>query len=412
MPAHPAPVDTMTNEKNGRTFTATLHAFAISAVTVLALGAASAQQRVVAATPAPAAGQPAFVQVIEREVPAIMQEARIQGVAVGLIVDGRLVYARGFGYADHAGKVPVTADTVFVAASLSKPIASWVTMRLAEQGRLQLDQPVADGVMPWPLAPSAFDHRQVTVRRLLSHSAGTTLGGYQGWLDFATLPTLEESLAGKTNGRGAVELFAPAGTKFQYSGGGYTLMQLAIERGTHQRYSDLARELVFQPLGMTHSSVAMTPQVLAGAAQGHGDDGNPVAMRYYVEQAPSTLTTTVHDFARWMIAGMDNTPGAHPLAPAALKQMYTPAQLSAPRAPDEALYGLGYFIERLGDGSTAVGHDGRNQAGFRAKFLMRPQSGDGIVFFSNSRTGLALDRIVCLWGADVAKVDPVASCKP
>ncbi|NTX51237.1 serine hydrolase [Myxococcus sp. CA039A] len=359
----------------------------------------------------PAVAAPPFAQVIEREVPALMKEARIPGAAVGLIAGGKLVYAKGFGFADHAGKVPVTPDTVFSAASLAKPVASWVAMRLAEQGRVQLDKPVADMLSPWPLAQSQFDHRLITIRRLLSHTAGTTLGGYQGWLDFKELPSLEESLAGKTNGRGAVELFAPVGAKLQYSGGGYTLMQLAIERTTKRKYSDLARELVFRPLGMKHSSVAMTPEVLAVAAQGHGDDGAPVPMRYYVEQAPSTLTTNVRDFARWMIAGMTNTAGAHPLSQAQLAQLYTPAELSTPRAPDAPAYGLGHFIERLGDGSTAVGHDGRNQAGFRAYFLMRPQSGDGIVFFSNSRSGVALDRIVCLWGADVAKVDAATTCK-
>lgn len=375
----------------------------------LALFAAMAfGSHVSAATPA---APPPFADVVEREVPAIMKAAKIQGVAVGLIVDGKLAYARGFGYADHAGKVPVTPDTVFVAASLSKPVASWVTMRLAAQGRVQLDRPVADVLSPWPLAQNQFDYRRITIRHLLSHTAGTTLGGYEGWLDFKELPTLEQSLAGKTNGRGAVELFAPVGAKFQYSGGGYTLMQLAIERTTKRKYQDLARELVFRPLGMSHSSVAMTPKVLFGAAQGHGDDGGPVPMHYYVEQAPSTLTTTVNDFARWMIAGMQGSAGAHPLSQAELAQMHAPAELSAARAPGEAVYGLGHFIERLGDGSLAVGHDGRNQAGFRAKFLMRPGSGDGIVFFSNSRTGLALDRIVCLWGADAAKADPAVACK-
>lgn len=357
----------------------------------------------------PSAG---FVAVIEREVPALMKEANIKGVAVGLIVDGKLVYARGFGYADHAGTQAVTPDTVFVAASLSKPIASWVTMGLAARGRIDLDRPVADVVSPWPLAVNQYDYRRITIRYLLSHTAGTTLGGYQGWLDYKELPTLEESLAGKTNGRGAVELFAPVGEKFSYSGGGYTLMQLAIERETGRKYADLARELVFRPLGMTHTSVAMTPDVLAGAAQGHGDDGNPVPMRYYVEQAPSTLTTTVNDFARWMTAGMAAQYNKkRPLTQAQLDLMYTPAPLSAPSAPGDMVYGLGHFIERLADGSTAVGHDGRNQAGFRAKFLMRPQTGDGIVFFSNSRSGLALDRVVCLWGADLAKADPAVACK-
>lgn len=358
--------------------------------------------------------EPAFAAVIEREVPAIMTTAKIKGAAVGLIVDGELVYVKGFGFADHAGKVPVTPDTVFVAASLSKPIAAWTAMRLAERGDIALDRPVAEMLSPWPLAAGRFDHRAITLRHLLSHTAGTTLGGYQGWLDFNELPTLKQSLAGKTNGRGAVELFATPGAKFQYSGGGYTLMQLAIEQRTGRRYADLARELVFQPLGMAHSSVAMTPRILADAAQGHGEEGEPVPMRYYVEQAPSTLTTTVDDFARWMTAGMIDEDGdtTGPLSQARLDEMYQPAALTVPRAPDEAVYGLGHFIERLKDGSVAVGHDGRNQAGFRAKFLMRPKARDGIVFFSNSRTGLALDRIVCLWAYDAAKADPGADCKP
>lgn len=364
------------------------------------------------ASPSPAKQNlPPFVQVIEREVPAIMQEAKIQGVGVGLIVDGKLAYAKGFGYADHAGKVAVTPDTVFVAASLSKSVASWVTMRLAEQGRIQLDQPVADLVSPWPLAQGQYDYRKITPRHLLSNSAGTNVGGYQGWLDFKALPTLEQSLAGQTNGRGPVELVAPAGSKFSYSGGGYTLLQLAIERTTGRRYQDLARELVFKPLKMTHTSVAMSPAALAGGAEGHDDDGSPLPMRYYAEQAPSGLSTTVNDFSRWMIAGMQGSRGAHPLDQVQLSQLYTPAELSTPRAPDEMVYGLGHFIERLADGSVAVGHDGRNMAGFRSKFLMRPATGDGIVFFSNSRSGSALDRIVCLWGADVAKADPATVCK-
>lgn len=375
------------------------------------LGAMVASAPALAARKTPTA--PAFARVIESEVPEIMRTANIKGAAVGLVVDGELVYAKGFGFADHAGKIPVTPDTVFVAASLSKPIAAWVTLRLAKQGAITLDQHAADLVSPWPLAASTFDHRAITVRHLLSHTAGTSLGGYQGWLDYKELPTLEESLAGKTNGRGAVELFAPAGSKFQYSGGGYTLLQLAIERTTRRQYSDLARELLFQPLGMKHSSVAMTPQIIASAAEGHGDDGSPVPMRYYVEQAPSTLTTTVNDFALWMRASMAAANGERKslLSREDVVDMYTPAALTTAGAADDAVYGLGHFIEKQSDGSIAVGHDGRNQAGFRAKFLLRPQSRDGIVFFSNSRSGLALDRVVCLWAADASKADAAVRCK-
>lgn len=402
---NPAPVI----HRRGEHVTIAMKCSAASLVLLAGLAASTS-----ACAASPVARAPAFAAVIEREVPALMKSAKIQGAAVGLIVDGKLAYARGFGFADHAGTVPVTPDTVFVAASLSKPIAAWTVMRLVERDDIALDRPVAQTLSPWPLTINGFDHRAITVRHLLSHTAGTTLGGYQGWLDYKQLPTLEQSLAGQTNGRGAVELFAAAGTTFQYSGGGYTLMQLAIERSTGRRYSDLAHELVFQPLGMTHTSVAMTPELLAGVAQGHGDDGAAVPMRYYVEQAPSTLTTNVNDFAKWMIAGMAAKDGAAPglLSQRQLDEMYTPAALTTPRAADAAVYGLGHFIERLKDGSTAVGHDGRNQAGFRAKFLMRPGTRDGIVFFSNARSGLALDRIVCLWAHDLAQADSAAGCKP
>lgn len=359
------------------------------------------------------AAPPAFAAVIQREVPALMASAHIKGVAVGLIVDGKLVYTQGFGFSDHAGTVPATPDTVFTVASLSKPVAAWVAMSLVEQGKLKLDQPVAELVQPWPLADSRFDHRAITWRHLLSHTAGTTLGGYQGWLTREELPTLEQSLAGKTNGRGAVELMAPAGARFQYSGGGYTLMQLAIERSMKRKYEELAAELVFKPLSMKHSSVSQSPQQLAGSAQGHGDDGLPVPMRFYAEQAPSTLSTTVTDFSRWMLAGMQQADGdaSGPLPWARLAEMYEPAPLSSPRAPGEMRYGLGFFTERLPDGSLAVGHDGRNQAGFRANFSMRPQGRDGIVILSNARTGLALDRVICLWQADASKSDPATFCK-
>jgi CubicO group peptidase (beta-lactamase class C family) len=382
----------------------------ITATVLLSAGQASGQQ---VSAAMPIAYRPAFVDVIEREVPAIMKDAKIKGVAVGLISGGKLVYAQGFGFADHAGKVLVTPDTVFLAASVAKPVAAWVALQLAAQGKIDLDQPVADVLSSWPLQPGKFDHRLITIRHLLSHTAGTSLGGYHGWTDYKELPTLEQSLAGKTNGRGSVEVVMQPGGKFQYSGGGYTLMQLAIERKLKRKYEVIAAENVFQPLRMSSSSVALTPAIVAAAAQGHGDDGNPVSTRYYVEQAPSTLTTTVNDFAKLMLAGMFAADGktTSPLSKKQLVEMYTPVKATEGSTPDFAGYGLGHFVRKLSDGSTAVGHDGRNQAGFRAMYAMRPENGDGIVFLSNSRSGSAMDRLVCLWYASVSNSGQSSQCE-
>jgi CubicO group peptidase (beta-lactamase class C family) len=381
-----------------------------TAIVLLTVGPATGQQ---VSAAVPITFRPAFIDVIEREVPAIMKEAKIKGVAVGLISGGKLVYVQGFGVADHAGKVPVTPDTVFLAASIAKPVAAWVALQLAAQGKIDLDQPVADALSPWPLQPGKFDHRLITIRHLLSHTAGTSLGGYQGWTDYKELPTLEQSLAGKTNGRGSVEVVMQPGSKFQYSGGGYTLMQLAIERKLKRKYEVMAAELVFQPLRMSSSSVALTPAVVATAAQGHGDDGSPVPMRYYVEQAPSTLTTTVNDFAKLMLAGMFVADGkdTRPLSKKQLVEIYTPVKATEGSVPGFLGYGLGHFVRKLSDGSTAVGHDGRNQAGFRAMYAMRQENGDGIVFLSNARSGSAMDRLVCLWYESVSDPRQSSQCE-
>jgi CubicO group peptidase (beta-lactamase class C family) len=190
-------------------------------------------------------------------------------------------------------------------------------------------------------------------------------------------------------------------------------MQLAIEQKLERKYEALAAELVFQPLHMSSSSVALTPAIVANAAHGDGDDGNPVPMRYYAEQTPSTLTTTVNDFAKFMLAGMFPADGQSValFSKKQLTEMYTPVKATIGGVPDSEGYGLGNFVRKLSDGSAAVGHDGRNQAGFRAMCAMRAEKRDGIIFLSNSRSGSAMDRLVYLWYASVSNSGQESRCK-
>ena len=113
---------------------------------------------------------------------------------------------RGYGFADVAQSIPVTPTTGFNVGSISKTIAAWGVMTLVERGELGLDTPVDTYLTRWHLPESTFDERGVTIRRLLSHTAGLSLHGYPGWGPDDPLPTLEESLSGKTNGPGAVFL--------------------------------------------------------------------------------------------------------------------------------------------------------------------------------------------------------------
>jgi CubicO group peptidase (beta-lactamase class C family) len=360
----------------------------------------------------------AFIEVVEREVPLIMRAARIKAAAVGLIAGGKLVYAKGFGFADHDGKIPATADTIFLAASLAKPVAAATALKLAEEGKLTLDAPIAASLSPWPLSMSAHDHTKITIEQLLSHTAGLSLHGYRGWGAHRELPSLEESLNGKTNGAGKTELIDAPGRRWRYSGGGYTLMQLAIERQSMEDFPALARRLVFEPLGMKRSSLAQSESIVRDAAQGHGDRGEPIPMRFYREHAASSLTTTVNDFATFMIAGMHRPTHevvgfgkATQFSAQVREAMQTPAPVTLGVLVGLHGYGLGLYSRKIADGSLVVEHDGRNQAGFRAMFAFRPAQADGIVFLSNSRTGLALDRIVCLWREAIAPSNPANPCE-
>src|SRR5262249_48576426 len=154
---------------------------------------------------------------------------------IALIEHGTVVRVRGFGLADVAQRRPVGPDTIFNAGSISKSFTTWGVMRLVETRRLDLDAPIDGYLERWHVPPSAFDARQVTARRLLSHAAGISEHGYGGSDPAQPAPSVVDSLLGKT-GTGAVQLVRMPGTEFHYSGANFRILELAIEDITHTRF--------------------------------------------------------------------------------------------------------------------------------------------------------------------------------
>jgi CubicO group peptidase (beta-lactamase class C family) len=157
----------------------------------------------------------------DETVPVWLDEFIVPGAAVAMIENGELRFAKGYGMADESEQIPVTKTTGFNIASISKTVSAWGVMKLVEEGKLKLDEPASTYLTRWELPASEFDASGVTIRRLLSHTAGLSLHGYPGWTLADTLPSIEESLSGKTNGAGDVRLIMEPGTRWQYSGGGY-----------------------------------------------------------------------------------------------------------------------------------------------------------------------------------------------
>ena len=345
----------------------------------------------VAQNPAHKADLDRYQASLDSLVPALLEELSTPGAAVALLRDGKVVLAKGYGWANREKQQPVTRETLFNIGSISKTHAAWGLMRLVQDGKIDLDAPVERYLTRWHLPASTFNQDSVTLRRLLSHTAGLSLHGYPGWNPDQPLPTIEESLNGNTNGSGDVRVVSAPGSKWDYSGGGYTIAQLMVEEVTGKKFDDYMKEAVFRPLGMTSSSYVWDAMVESRAAQPYGVVSKIPGPRF-IEQAAASLETSLDDFVRFALASMSSERPAlrtRVLKPETVRAMQQPV----PPSPN---YGLGYQVIDAG-GLRAVGHGGSN-SGWQAQFLVIPSTGDGLLVMTNSSIGQEVHRqLFCGW---------------
>jgi CubicO group peptidase (beta-lactamase class C family) len=298
----------------------------------------------------------------------------VPGASIAVVEGGRIVWARGFGVREAGGAELVTAETLFQAASVSKMIAATATLRLVEQGRLDLDADVNRYLAGWRVPENAFTVREkVTLRRILSHSAGLTVHGFRGYRPGAALPSLVQVLEGQAPANTApVRVDTVPGAITRYSGGGTTVQQLVLTEVTGRPFPRLAEDLVFAAAGMRHSTFQqpLAPALAARAARGHGGDGSvlPGGWPVYAEMAAGGLWTTAGDLMRWAIAidqAHDGTPGAI-LSPQMAAQMLTRQSQG---------YGLGPEVE--GEGRAFRFAHGGSNPGYRAQVTYFPETGQG-----------------------------------
>jgi CubicO group peptidase (beta-lactamase class C family) len=295
--------------------------------------------------------------------------------------------------ADRTTGQPVTASTRFQAASLSKPVTAWGVLRLVESGRIGLDELVIGRLRRWRPPPSPLDAKGVTVRRLLSHTAGLSVHGYVGQPFDRPLPSIEASLSGETGDSFPVELLEAPGGGWLYSGGGYSLLQLLVEELTGRPFADYLQAEVLEPLGMTASSFQWSRT--SGTARGHDADGGPLPDFTFAEQAAAGLVSTAPDLARFVAAALagphGEPPGRGVLSPAGVELALTAAPAT------EGRWGLGYGLGLLPDGDRLAYHEGANR-GWRAGLALLPDRRAGIAVLANGDAGSApIDAVVQQW---------------
>jgi CubicO group peptidase (beta-lactamase class C family) len=334
-----------------------------------------------------------LVQAVEDAARQALATSTTPGLAVALVDHGRLIWAAGYGVADRTTGQPVTATTRFQAASLSKPVTAWGVLRLVESGRIGLDEPIVGHLRRWRPPASPFDADGLTVRRLLSHTAGLSVHGYVGQRADRPLPSIVASLSGKTGDGFPVELLEAPGQRWLYSGGGYSLAQLLVEQLTGRPFTDYMQAEVLEPLGMTASSFHWSRT--AATARPHDAHGRQIGDFAFAEQAAAGLVTTAPDLARFLAAALagprGEPPGRGVLSPAGVQVALTAAPATDGR------WGLGYGLGLTPGGDLLAYHEGANR-GWRAGLALLPDRRAGIALLANGDAGSApIDAVVQQW---------------
>jgi len=308
----------------------------------------------------------------------------VPGVSVAVIADGELAWARGYGVRQAGESAPVTEQTLFQAASISKPTTAVAVMRLVQEGRLDLDEDAQAYLRSWRIPANGDWQPRITLRHLLSHTAGATIHGFPGYRRDHALPTLQQVLDGAAPANtGPICVNTVPGGQFRYSGGGTTIVQQLLMDVTGQPFPVLMRDLVLAPLGMEHSTYEqpLPRERWSEAASGHRYGGGTVDGDWHVypEMAAAGLWTTPTDLARLALevqAVRAGQPGKV-LTRASVDTMLV-TQAGGP-------VGIGFFIE--GEGAQLrFGHGGSNE-GFKCQLVAYAELGLGAAIMTNGDPG-------------------------
>ncbi|MBA2590042.1 MAG: serine hydrolase [Alphaproteobacteria bacterium] len=312
-----------------------------------------------------------------------MAEMHIPGISIAVMHKGRIDWAKGYGVASVGGAA-VAPETRFQAGSISKPVAALAALRLVEQGKLSLDADINDSLKSWKLPPGeGANTKPVTLRELLTHTGGTTVHGFPGYAAGDDVPTLVQVLNGEKPANTApIRIEAPPAEKWNYSGGGYTIMQQAMIDASGEDFPTLLEHSVLAPMGMTHSTYhqPLPDQFRAVAAAPNNDKGEPIkgGAHTYPEMAAAGLWTTPSDillFAREIQTSL-NGKSNHVISAKMARAMVT-SGLGG--------WGLGLKIDGSPD-NPRFGHGGDN-VGFHGLFFAYEKDGEGAVVMTNGDQG-------------------------
>ena len=311
---------------------------------------------------------------------------QVTGVSIAVIHNGSVDWAKGFGVLSLGGP-PITADTLFQAASVSKPVTALAALRLVQSGKIELDTDINGHLRSWKLPSNNFTDRQkVTLHELLTHTAGTTVQAFPGYASTEPIPTLRQVLDGiPPANTPPIRVDTPPGTHWRYSGGGYTIVQQALVDVTGRAFPELMQENVLRPLGMTRSTFdqPLPRELTANASTPYLGTGEEVkgGSHTYPEMAAAGLWTTAQDLARFAIAVQNSLAGR---PGAVLSRQLAEQMVESNVGKRGIMFGVGGS-----DGDPYFAHSGED-AGFVSYLVAYEKKGDGAVVMTNGDRGFDL----------------------
>jgi len=311
-----------------------------------------------------------------------MKVHNVPGTSIAIIENGKLKWAKGYGIANTNTNQKVDVNTLFQAGSISKPVAALAALKLVDEGKLDLDEDVSTYLKSWKLPDSKFtDTEKVTLRRLLTHTAGMTVHGFPGYTQKDSFPSINTVLNGKGN-TAEILLDTIPGSIWRYSGGGYTVMEKIVEDVSGLSLEDYMSKNILPKMDMTNSTYSqpIKESMQNNISAAYYGDGKIIEGLWhnYPEQAAAGLWTTPSDLAKYLIE-------IHEIYTSNSNGVLSKETVNAMLTKDKNDWGLGPSL-RENNNDLIFGHGGKN-AGFTNDMMAFAKSGNGVIVMTSADNG-------------------------
>jgi len=332
-----------------------------------------------------------------------LTEDGVPSLAVAVARGGKIIWEEGFGWADRAGRIPATEHTMYSLASISKPITATGLMVLVERGQVDLDKPINDYLGAAKINGRAFDASQATVRLVAGHRAGLPLH-YQFFYEDEPYrrPPMDETIRRYAN------LVTAPGERYQYSNLGFGILDYLLSRVSGMSYTDFMRREVFLPLGMTHTSIDIAPELAQHAATRYAADGTPIPFYDFDHPGGSAVFSSAHDLIRFGMFHLGNKLREQKaiLTAKSLEEMHRPAEAGAANG-----YGIGWGRGTNSKGLVTVSHTG-GMGGVSTTLILIPELDAAVTVLCNASSAAPhqiAQEIIAVLAPGKVELPPVAA---